>query len=197
MEVTPHARQEAEGLLQFLGSGGGGIAGTGVAQLFEPGDQLEVAKPAGSLLDVGLQVVQRVAELGVALAGETGEIAHQDFAVGAEEARQTVGHSGVERAVPGQEALVEDADVELDVLVVDLEAFGGRADGLADAQACVPELPQEGGDGFPVRQRQAFGGEQQQQVDIRVREQVAAAVSADGQQAQAFGDIGKQAPGGV
>ena len=87
-----------------------------------------------------------VGVLGVALAREARQVAHQRLAVGADEARQLRGQIRIERAVAGQIALVEQADVQLGVLLVDFQALRQRAHGMADAQAGIPERLQKGGD---------------------------------------------------
>ena len=118
-----------------------------LAQLAQPAHELVVAQAAGRFLDVGLQMMNGVGVAGVALAREPGQIAGQRFAVGADEARQLRGQIGIERAVAAQISLVEQADVQLGVLVVDFQALGQRAHGVADAQAGIPQRLQKRRDG--------------------------------------------------
>ena len=97
---------------------------------------------------------------------------------------------GVERAVAGQVALVEQADVQLDIVVVHLGAFVRRAHGVADAQPGVPQALQKRGDGLLVAAPVPLGFEQQQQIDIGIGKQLAAAVAAHGEHR----DAGRQQP---
>ena len=147
-------------------------------QLIEPADQLMIAQAAGSLLHVRLQVIERARVLPVAGPRQLRQVAHQRPAVAQDEARQLFRQAGVERAVAGEVALVEQADVQLDVALVNLGALGRRPDGVADAQAGVPQVPQKRRDGVLRVHGQLLGFEQQQQVHIRVREQLAAAIAA-------------------
>ncbi len=196
MKVAAQARQITEGVLQIRGWFGGTEAGLiGGVDLLEPADQLEVAETAGSLLDIGLQVIEGAGELGVALPRQSGEVADQRLAVGLDEARQAAGEVGIERAVAGKETLIEQADVELDIPIVHLGALGRRAHGLADAQSGVPESLEKYGDEFLRRRAQPVGLEQQQKVDIGVGKQVAAAVATHGQQGDA--GLAQQGLGGL
>ena len=54
-----------------------------------------------------------------------------------------LGEAGVERAVAREKTLIEQADVQLDVLIVDFSAFFGRADRMAEPQAGIPERLEE------------------------------------------------------
>ena len=153
MQIAAQARQKVIGLAQ-LGTGVGGA----VAQLSEPADQLVIAQAAGRLLDVRLQVVERGGVLGVAVARQLREIAHQGVAVAVDEARQAVGQPGVERPVAGEKALIQQADVQFDIVVVHLGAFVRRAHRVADAQAGVPKMLQERRDRLLGARHLPFGG---------------------------------------
>ena len=91
-----------------------------------------------------------------------------------QEARQLLGEPGVQGAVAGQEPLIQQADVQLDVLIVHLGAFLRRAHGMAEAQPGIPECLEERGDRFARILRQAVVLHQQQQIDVGIRERDAA-----------------------
>src|SRR5271157_3168577 len=111
MQIAAQPPQKAEGGLQFRRRVPRPL------QLIEPADELMIAQAAGSLLDVGLEVIERAGVLGVAGARQLREIADQRLAAAVDEARQLLRQAGVERAVAGKVALVEQADVQLDVMV--------------------------------------------------------------------------------
>src|SRR5208283_1558486 len=104
--------------------------------------------------------------------------------------------SGEQRAVTGQETLIQQADVELGILVVNLQAFGRSAHRLAHAQARIPKFLQKGRNGGLIRPRQLVGPAQQQQIDVRKGEELAPAVTARGEQRKTLGNGGKQQPVG-
>ena len=137
-------------------------------------------------------MIIRAGVFGMALACEADQVAHQSVAIGLYEARKLLAERREERAVAGEEALVEQADVQLGILVVHREAFLGSAHRLAHAQAGVPQPLQESGDLRFTIAGDRFVLAQKQQVDIRKREELAPAVSADGSQCEAVGYGGEQ-----
>ena len=191
MQVVPKTRHVVEGLVQF-GSGLGLRHAAAIAQLRQPADQLGIAQAARRLLDIGLQMIKGIAVLSVALVGEARKIAQQRVAIGGDEARQLFGEGGVEGAISGQKPLVEQADIQLGVLIVDFGAFGGRTHGLADAQAGIPQVLQKSGDDLLLFGGQAGGRVEQQQIDIGEGEQMTAPIAAHGNDGSARGDAGKQ-----
>ena len=188
VKVIAKARQVTEGLLQFGGRRRQAEPmAFGVAQLLQPAKELKIAQAAGGFLDVRLEMIDGIAILGVAFAGEARQVARQRVAIGQHEARQLGGQGRVERAVAGQVTLVEQRNVELGVLVVHLGALLGRAHGMAHAQAGVPELLEESGDGVLALDGLLRGAEQQQQVHVGIGEHLAAAVAAHRYQRRAVG----------
>ena len=91
------------------------------------------------------------------------------------------------RAVAGQIPLIQQADIQLDVLVVDLGAFFRRAHRMADPQPGIPKRLQETRDRFRSVLRQAAALHQQQQIHVGIGKQVTPAVAAYGKQGQAGG----------
>src|ERR1043166_8714221 len=65
VQKIAQAREMLEGLLQL-----GSRLVAGLMHFLDPADQLIVPKPAGSLFDVGLEMVEGAGVLGVALARE-------------------------------------------------------------------------------------------------------------------------------
>ena len=193
VECGPQARQVPEGVPQVVGRlGRGQTSGVRLAELLHPSDELKIAQPAGSLLHVGLEMIESVGVFGVALAGQADQVAHQGVAVALHEARKFLAQGAEQRPVAGQKALVQQADVELGVLVVNLQAFVGNAHRLADAQAGVPQSLQKGRDLRFMRAEHVFVPAQQEQVDIGERKKLAPPVSAHGNHRETFGNGGKQ-----
>jgi len=114
------------------------LRGFHIANLGQPAHQLIVAQAARGVLDVRLQVIVSVLILLVAFAAEARQVARQRVALGVQEARQALGKPGIQRAVAGQEPLIQQADVQLDILIVDLGAFFRRAHGMAEPQPGIP-----------------------------------------------------------
>ncbi len=152
--------------------------------LGHPADHLDVAQPAGRALDVGLEVV-----LGVVVAVVAADLL---LPLGLEEAvggpqplrRQARLHRLAQPFGTRHGAALEQVGDHRDVGRGLALAVGQRAHAVADLQADVPEEGDEGG------QRLAEGRvvvvlEQQQQVDVGVGMQLAAAVAAHGEQRHA------------
>ena len=164
---------------------GGRLDGAG-AQELKPAGSLKIAQAAGRLLHIGLEAVDGLVKLGVARARGAAEQAQNLAAVGVEEAGEAFAELAVEADVAGEEAFVKQADGEFEVAVVERAGLLDGVDGLAAAQAAVPQAAYEigdGGAGSGVEQRPA--GEDQQ-IDIGIREQLAAPVAADGDQRESF-----------
>src|SRR5437899_10832992 len=119
-------------------------------------------------------MIEGAGVLGVAVARELCEVAEQGIAIAVDEARKLGGEISIEGAVAAEVALIEEADVELGVAVVDLGAFGGGADGMAHAEAGIPKGLEERGDGLFGSGHEAFALKEQEQIDIGVRKKLAA-----------------------
>ena len=107
----------------------GARGAAGGVDRFQPAHQLIVAQAAGRFLDVRFQVVDGVGVLGVAVARQLRQVADQRLAVARHEPRHPAGQVGVQRAVAGQVALVQQADVQLGV---------GRRGPRRTPRACAP-----------------------------------------------------------
>ena len=154
-----------------------------------PEDGLDVAQAAGRALDVGLQVVLGVVVLGVARLGFLAlgqeELLARPHAV----AGSDFLHALAQMLGAGDGAAFHQVGDHRQVGARLLGALGDRAHALPDFQADVPE---QGEEALDRRAEDLVVGavEQDQQVDVGVRVQLAAAVAADGQQ----GDVGILAP---
>src|SRR5437870_12549285 len=116
MQITAQPRQESESFLE-LGRriGRAHPRSVGRAQLLQPAEELVIAEAAGSLLDVGLEVIERPGEPRMTFASKLAQIANQRLAVGVNETRQSAGQLGIERAVARKVALIEQTDIQLDI----------------------------------------------------------------------------------
>ena len=112
-------------------------------KLAEPSHQLEIPQTAGRLLDVRLQVIDRVRIARVPDPGQPCEMVDQLLAAAMEETRERGDQLPVEIRIAGQQALIEQADVQLDIAVVNLAALRRSPHGVAQPQALIPERPQK------------------------------------------------------
>ena len=148
-----------------------------------PQHRLQVAQAAGALLDVGLEVVDRVLVLQVPLLllerlrrVERAHV-HQRVELRAEPAEQ--------RPRAAQEAVFEQARAHGDVGDHLGLAFAERAHGVRQLDADVPQRREEALD--RRRRRRAVRGQQHEHVDVGVREELPAAVAADGERREVLG----------
>ena len=194
MERTAHRPQEALGLgeaLIFLRRQHAvrdelGYPLDPVQILADPEQGMEVAQPPLALLHVGLEEVARAA--GAGMAGiPLGEFRLDEFETRARldlvaEAPLELGERF--RSAP-QEAALEQAGAHGHVVARAAQAVVHRARGVADLQAEVPQrVQQKLGELFG--DRGALVGQQEQQVDVRIRRELAAPVTADGGERQAL-----------
>ena len=162
--------------------------------LGDPADHLDIAQPAGRALDIGLQVVLGVvvALVAVDLLLPLGleEVLRRPHAIGG----QACLHRLAQPFGAGDGAALEQVGDDREVGPGLAFAVGQRAHAVPDLQA---DVPQEGDKG---RQRLAIGCvvvvlEQQQEVDIGVGVQLAAAIAAHGEQGHAVIGPGVVFPG--
>ena len=166
----------------------------------DPDDRLEVAQAAGTLLDVGLEAVRRLVVLRVALLLLEHLRPVVRLAVDDVDHRAREGLEVAPRACDkaGLEHRRQHCHVARRFLVALLQ----RAHAVAGREPQVPQQPDQ------VLDRRAVGRvgrllQQDQDVDVGVREQFAPAVAADGDQRGApgdsarFGDLAQQVVGGA
>ncbi|MNO75850.1 hypothetical protein D3C76_669130 [compost metagenome] len=155
----------------------------------DPEQGLQVAQTTRRALDVGLQVVLGVVVLGVAvdllLALGQVELAARPHVLGA----GGFEHALAQAVRAGDGPALHQVGDHREIGLCFFRALVDRADTLADFQADVPEQGKEAFDrvaeGFLI-----FAIEQDQDVDVGMRVQLAATVAADGDQS----DIGVVAP---
>ena len=116
-------------------------------------------------------------------------------AVGVEEAGEALAELTVEADVAAEEAFVEQADGEFEVAVVQRAGLLDGVDGLAAAQAAVPQAAHEIGDGRAGSRVEQRPAGEDQQIDIGIREQLAAAVAADSDERESFRESGRERRG--
>ena len=188
MQTVADAPQEPPAVVEPLAflrgeeSADGEVFGRRVAEvtLDDPADGLYVAQAAGRDLDVRLEVVVDVLIAVVTLAlfvdlGAEEPRAGPDF-VGGEQPADLA----VEREGTGEQPALEDRCRGSDVFLRFLLALVDRSNAVADVQLEVPEVLHERLDPVAI-----FGGvavDEDQQIDVGVRMQLAATVSADGEQ---------------
>ena len=99
-----------------------------------------------------------------------------------EEARQQREQLTVNARIARQEALVQQADAQLDVAIVHHATLRRRVDRVAQTEALVPQPAKKRRQSVAARRPPGFLLHQQEQVHIGLREQFAPAESAHGQQ---------------
>ncbi len=158
----------------------GDIFGLGSPYLREPMDHVQIAQRAGVLLHVRLEMIDGSLVLGVAGARGFRKLLRNGAPLGSEKLGKA--HLQVREPpwVPADEALIEKADGELEVALVQLARIGDGAHRMAYVQAFVPQDAQELGEWLFVAWMIGQLVDQQQQVDIGIGKQLPAAITADG-----------------
>ena len=110
-----------------------------LAQAREPSNQIPVAQPAGSVLNIGLAVVHGVLKLGVTHARVPRQMLAQLRSVLLQEGRPFMLEARMQRVVAGQIPQVQEIDVEIDVLLPKLQTLRNRADRVVDPQSGIPQ----------------------------------------------------------
>ncbi len=149
-----------------------------VLDLGQPHRGVKIAQAAFAFLDLRLEQVDRIAILGVAFAAFL-ELGGEELVLVAIEdlGDEQLVEIGVEFFVAAQKARVEDRGFFLQVVVGQPHAFLGRAHAVSDDEARVPQRVQHYfGDDFRVRA--ALVVVQKQQIDVGLRIQLAASVTA-------------------
>ena len=147
---------------------------------------MEIAQGAHAVLQVGLLEERAAASLGAPRALRVGETSGQRLAF---RARFPAGEQGIEtsqgRGGPGHGAAVQERDPEMQVGGIGRLHLRQGAHGMADLQPEVPErIKHRLGGGLP---RGDLAHREKEQVDVAVRAQLLAAVTADREEGQARG----------
>ena len=158
----------------------------------EPDGEVVVAQAAGTVFQVGFEVKDGVAELGVTGAGDFAELLGDGVPLAEHEA----GQDGlvkllVERELAGEEAAIEGGEGEFEIVGIEAAGFFDGAGAGAGAQADVPHALNDGANGFAGLLFGFFVGEGEEDVDVGVGEEIFAAVAAEGEQ----GDVLCRLPG--
>ena len=171
-----------------------------VERVGDPEEVVEIAEAAGGFLDVGLLEEDGVGVLAVA-AADVGEAFVEEGAevfldgLAAELAEELAG----EGLVPGEVAAVEESGAGGGVLLGEGDALGGRAHGVADAEAEVPEegdeISEEDGEGG----RNVLGGlgDEEEEVEVGGGAEGLAPVAAVGEEGDAVLLPGRAGKGGL
>ena len=115
----------------------------------EPDGEVVVAQAAGTILQVGFEMKDGVAEFGVAGAGDLAELLRDGVPLAEDEAgKGDLVELLVERKLAGEEAAVESGEGEFEIVGVEAAGFLDGARAGAGAQADVPHALDDGADGF-------------------------------------------------
>src|SRR5688572_28193713 len=99
---------------------------------------MEVAHAARRLFDVRLEMIDRAVIFRVARDRELTQMSHELLPVTAKELGQTLGELFVKRVIANEKALIEEADTQLDVRLLELATLCDCVYGLAEAKPVVP-----------------------------------------------------------
>ncbi len=148
----------------------------------KPGGKVEVAKAAGTVFQIRFEMEDGVAVLGVAGAGNFTELLGDGVPFAEDQAGEGFGMEFlVEREVPGEEAMVESGEGELEVVGIEAGTFLDGAGGGAGAEADVPHGLDDGADRGAEEFFSVVVGEGEENIDVGEGEEVFAAVSAEGE----------------
>ena len=154
-----------------------------VEQNGEPDGKVVVAQAAGTILEVGLQMKNRVAELGVAGAGNFAQFLGDRRPLAQNQARKgDLVQLLVERKLAGQKAAIEGGEGEFKVVGVKSAGLLRGAGTGAGAKADVPHALDDGADRLAGLLLGLFVGESKEDVDVGEREEIFAPIAAQGQQ---------------
>ena len=149
-------------------------------RLGDPQYRLQVAQPSGGLLDVGFEVGIVIAHVALFLLEPfgLGEL------LGIERAQKFFFKLPEELALPREQARLQEARLDGDVLRGERHALGYGAHAVSDIE---PYIPKETDELLELLRERLVGGrgQQYQQVDIRVGEELPAAITADCRQRHA------------
>jgi len=150
----------------------------------QPAGDLKIPKAAGSFLEIGLQMKNRVAIFSVPVARYFREIANQVMTVPPDQARDRVLVEAREKPQLACEvAAIEKRNVEFQVGAMKLAAFGQCPRGAPHSESQIPERSSNSGDGFPVSRLGSAVYKKKEEVDVGVREKFPSPVPPEGHQA--------------
>ncbi len=200
VEKTARGGQKVEGRLGVAAGAledAAAVAGPlfGLLQVEEQGEpdgEAVVAQAAGTVLEVGLQVEDGVAELGVAGAGDLAELLGDGIPLAQHQTGQNrLMKLLVERKVAGQKAAVQRGQRKFQVIGVEAASLFEGARTGAGAQADVPHALDNGADRSLGVGQGLVVGKGEQHVNVRVGEKILAPVAAHRHQR----DVRRRLPG--
>ena len=161
----------------------------------EPDGEVVVAQAAGTVLQIGLEMKDGVAVLGVAGAGDLAELLRDGVPLAQDEA----GKNGlvqllVERKLSGEKAAVEGGEREFEVIGIEAAGFLDGARAGTGAQADVPHALDDGADRLPGLLFGLVVGEGKQHIDVGKGEEILAPVAAEGEQGDVQSGLSGEGP---
>jgi len=147
-------------------------------KLREPAQNVQVTNAAGRFFDVGFEMEDGVVEFRVPPASHFRQMGGEQAAVPVIEGVEPLCSGSKHGFVSLYEAKIEEADVKLNILLIQLRAFRDGSDGMAGAKAAIPERADKVCDGGAMPSHGAFIFKKKQEVDIGMREEFAAAIPA-------------------
>src|SRR5579883_104669 len=140
-----------------------------------------IAQAAGALLDIGFEMKDGIAVLGVAGAGELGEVLDDGVPFAQDERReQVILKAAIKGVVPAEIAAVEQGDEELKIVGIYAVAFLPGTDGRAGAEAGVPHGLNAGADDLMEIALHAVIAAEEEDVHVGVGKQLPAAEATGG-----------------
>ena len=125
---TQRSRQQPGGIFPFAGM-------FHLRDLREPARHLIVPQAAGTILDIGFEMKNRLAVFFVPGAGETGEFLHQILGFPSDHARQNPAPEPLEEVfIPANVPAVQKGNIEFDVASMKFPALGESPGGRADSK---------------------------------------------------------------
>ena len=161
-----------------------------------PPDRLDVAQPAVSGLQIRFQVVGDVGRRRLTLAHPFAQHAEVGRPLGLPRSQAPLDHLAGDLTITGERSGGEECRGRIEVAVDQFELFVDPTDRVAELDAGIPEgIPDRAGDRFDlVGDPACLAVVDEQQVEVAVRSQLAAAVAPDGEEGDAM--LGRMLPDG-
>ena len=149
----------------------------------EPDGKRVVAQAAGTILQVGFEMEDGVAEFGVAGACDFAKLLRDGVPLAQKEAgKSDIVELLVERKLAGEEAAIESGEGEFEIVGIETAGFLDGARAGAGAEADVPHALDDGANGFAGLLLGFLVGEGEKDVDVGVGEEIFSAIAAEGEE---------------
>ena len=99
---------------------------------------MQITQTTGRVFDIRLQMMERAVETCVPFTRQPRQVPDEGISLAVNETRQPLEQRAINRRISGEEPLIEQADIQLDILVVEFGALRRRTDRMADSHATVP-----------------------------------------------------------